>query len=116
MTTATAQLIGTPTTGELVGDVPGAERTYTRTSAVESSYQVRTELGFDLKAELNEQGWTVLDRVTGIFGVGREPNDAVKDLRFALIEHRDVLESQGALSPELSNQLDYLRARLPHQA
>jgi hypothetical protein len=59
--------------------------------------------------ERGETGWTASDRVTGIFGFGPAPNDAIMDLVHALREHRDVLERQAELSADLEEQLAYLR-------
>jgi hypothetical protein len=54
-------------------------------------------------------GFAVSDLVTGIFGFGSDLNKAIRDLSHALREHRDVLERQDALSPDLERQLAYLR-------
>lgn len=54
-------------------------------------------------------GYTVSDPVTGIFGTGDTPVDAMKDMFTALDEHREVLESQADLSPALQALLDYLK-------
>jgi len=56
--------------------------------------------------------WTVRDLATGIFGTGDSEAAAFRDFRDALIEHRDVLERQDALSAELKSQLEYLRRTL----
>ncbi len=62
--------------------------------------------------ERTDGGFIVSDRLTGIFGFGAEPIDAIHDLIAALAEHRDVLERQQALSPGLQDQLAYLRELL----
>lgn len=49
---------------------------------------------------------------TGIFGVGSMPAEALSDLRAALREHRDVLESSAPLSEGLREQLAFLRSVL----
>lgn len=59
--------------------------------------------------ERGETGWTATDLMTGIFGFGADPNEAIVDLIHALREHRDVLERQDRLSPDLEQQLAYLR-------
>jgi len=59
--------------------------------------------------ERAETGWVAADRATGIFGYGPGPNDAIVDLVHALREHRDVLERQDELSPDLADQLAYLQ-------
>jgi hypothetical protein len=64
------------------------------------------------KLEVTENGFIVSDRLTGIFGFGAEPIEAIRDLADALVEHRDVLERQENLSAGLQEQLDYLRALL----
>ncbi len=55
--------------------------------------------------------FTVADPVSGIFGTGDTPIDAVKDLAHAQKEHREVLEAQESLSPALEKQLRYLQRR-----
>ena len=59
--------------------------------------------------ERGETGWTASDLVTGIFGFGLDPNAAIVDLVHALREHREVLERQDELSPDLEEQLAYLQ-------
>jgi hypothetical protein len=61
---------------------------------------------------VHEDGWTVRDRWTGIFGAGDDRDSAYEDFHSALQEHLDVLSRQDALSPALSAQLEYLRRRL----
>lgn len=73
-----------------------------------SSYQAITpESRWEL--DVTETGFVVSDTLTGIFGSGKEPIEAIRDLASALAEHRDVLERQGDLSPGLQDQLRYLR-------
>lgn len=55
--------------------------------------------------------FTVSDPVTGIFGTGTTPIDAVQDLAHAQKEHQEVLEAQESLSPALEKQLRYLQRR-----
>jgi hypothetical protein len=57
----------------------------------------------------SEAGFTVCDHVTGVFGFGSDLNEAIRDLAHALGEHRDVLERQDLLSPDLERQLKYLQ-------
>ena len=57
----------------------------------------------------SETGVIALDEVTGSFGFGDDLNAALMDLASALIEHRDVLERQSALSSDLQEQLRYLQ-------
>jgi hypothetical protein len=59
--------------------------------------------------ERGEKGYTVADTVTGIFGFGLDLSAAIQDLSDALREHREVLEAEALLSPELERQLAYLR-------
>lgn len=54
-------------------------------------------------------GFTVSDPVTGIFGTGATPHEAIQDIVTALREHREVLEAQGNLSPTLQAQLEHLK-------
>jgi hypothetical protein len=54
-------------------------------------------------------GFTVSDPVTGIFGTGDTPFDAMQDIVAALREQQEVLAAQAELSPALQAQLDYLR-------
>jgi hypothetical protein len=61
------------------------------------------------KASKGEPVVTVADSVTGIFGSGSDPNEAIQDLMGALREHREVLESQKKLSPALKQQLKSLQ-------
>lgn len=75
------------------------------------SYQVTWRKG-RWKLERTEQGYIGSDLLTGIFGFGRDANEAARDLVAALLEHRDVLERQEALSPALEEQLAYLRELL----
>ena len=58
------------------------------------------------------ENWIVLDRVTGIHGVGQEPSEAVQDFARALAEHLDMLSRQDDLSDDLRGQLAYLQLRL----
>jgi hypothetical protein len=53
----------------------------------------------------------VVDRATGIFGVGESFDDASADLLDALREHHDLLQQEArdaSISPELHFQLRYL--------
>lgn len=56
--------------------------------------------------------WVVREVETGIFGSGEDEPAAFRDLVAALTEHRDVLERQEALSPDLESQLAYLQRLL----
>lgn len=57
-------------------------------------------------------GFLATEPMTGIFGFGRDRNEALRDLFRALHEHQDVLQRQGSLSAGLRAQLDYLTALL----
>jgi len=59
--------------------------------------------------ERSETGFVASDVVTGVFGFGPDLNEAIQDLLRALKEHREVLEREPVLSPDLAHQLDYLR-------
>lgn len=76
------------------------------------AYEVIARPALDAMIERNGQNWIVLDRVTGIHGVGREPSEAVQDFARALAEHFDVLSRQDDLSDDLRGQLAYLQLRL----
>jgi hypothetical protein len=71
------------------------------------SYSASTVTTLDL--EHRDGGFTVSDPVTGIFGAGDTPFDAMQDIAAALREHREVLEAQAELTPALQAQLDHLR-------
>ncbi|MFL5872297.1 MAG: hypothetical protein ACJ75T_02330 [Solirubrobacterales bacterium] len=73
-----------------------------------SSYRVSPPAS-QWELHITENGFIASDALTGIFGFGSEPIEAIQDLATALVEHRDVLERQEALSPALQDQLDYLR-------
>ena len=53
--------------------------------------------------------FTATDRETGVFGAGPTPFDALQDYTRARREHREVLEAEHKLSPELKRQLKLLR-------
>lgn len=76
-----------------------------------SQYQ---DISFSAAQELVEEDgvWIARDVTTGIFGSGPNVVTAFRDFYLALREHRDVLEDEPALSPELESQLEYLRRRL----
>jgi predicted RNase H-like HicB family nuclease len=61
------------------------------------------------KLERTETGFAASNTVTGIFGFGATVVDATRDLLSALQEHRETLEQQDSLSPELQHQLTYLQ-------
>jgi hypothetical protein len=73
-----------------------------------SSYEVGEQAG-RWTLERGEGGYTASDTATSIYGSGATPNDAIVDLVHALREHRELLEDQIGLSPELQRQLAYLR-------
>lgn len=73
-----------------------------------SSYRVSPPAS-QWELRITERGFIASDAPTGIFGFGSEPIEAIRDLVIALVEHRDVLERQEALSPALQEQLEYLR-------
>jgi hypothetical protein len=100
---------------ELLGDVKGGV-SYVLPPAEGASYTVRIERGFDLELDRSGEGWTVVDRETGIYGAGATPEDALDDFRRAAIEHLEVLERQDVLSDELAAQYEYLRERLHRSA
>ena len=76
-----------------------------------SSYQP-TRPGFELRFEHGESGWIWEDDVSGVFGSGETPLDALHDFKRAVTEHIDVLSRQQHLSPGLAEQLEYLRQRI----
>jgi hypothetical protein len=61
------------------------------------------------RLERVDGGFVASDLATGIFGYGERPNEAIVDLVHALREHREVLERQAELSPDLAEQLAYLK-------
>lgn len=81
------------------------------TTVNERSYEVSTR---PIRWDWNhsEAGFTACDHVTGIFGFGADLNEAIRDLIQALLEHRDVLDRQDSLSPDLKSQLEYLQSIL----
>jgi len=54
---------------------------------------------------------SVCDARTGVFGVGDDVNEAIRDLIRSKREHREVLEGQANLSPALKRQLKLLQRR-----
>jgi hypothetical protein len=80
----------------------------------EMNYEAPARQALVVEASRTEDGgvlFTVADPVTGIFGAGRAPIEAVQDLALAQREHREVLEAQESLSPALEEQLRYLQRR-----
>jgi hypothetical protein len=80
----------------------------------EANYEAPARQALTVERSRTEDGslfFTVSDPVTGIFGTGDSPIDAVKDLARAQKEHREVLEAQDSLSPALEEQLRYLQHR-----
>lgn len=75
-------------------------------------YTIRHRDSFALALSRNGEKWTVVDRVTGIFGVADSPTAALEDFRSAAEDHLDVLERQEALAEHLVAQRNYLRRRL----
>jgi hypothetical protein len=106
MTTATASA-----TSEVVTRIVGSDR-YAPPERPHFSYAIPARPGFDLSIEHARGRWTVVDRETGVFGVGDDPSAAIRDFLRAVAEHVDLLERQDSLSDELEAQLIYLRARL----
>lgn len=72
----------------------------------------QTPPALSVQVESGEGYLTAYDQSTGIFGAGATLIDAFSDLAAALVEHRDVLERQDRLSPELARHLEYLQ-RIP---
>ena len=72
----------------------------------------QTSPALSVEVESGDGYLIACDRATGIFGAGPTLGDAFSDLGAALVEHRDVLERQDQLSPELARHLEYLQ-RLP---
>jgi hypothetical protein len=58
----------------------------------------------------SENEVVIEDIDTGIFGTGDSFPEAVRDLHEALQEHWEVLSDEGALSPNLQQQLEVLRS------
>lgn len=95
---------------DLLGHAEGAP--YGPLSGDATCYVVHTRPHFDLVPGRTGDLWTVVDKVTGIHGVGEAPTDALADFWHAVAEHLDVLERQEALSEDLAAQRDYLRDRV----
>lgn len=62
--------------------------------------------------EWTGDGVLVLERTTGVYGFGGRLADAILDLRAALSEHLDVLDSSAELSDDLQGQARFLRRHL----
>jgi hypothetical protein len=80
----------------------------------EANYEAPARQALAVERSRTEDGgllFTVSDPVTGIFGTGSAPIDAVQDLARAQKEHQEVLEAQESLSPALEEQLRYLQRR-----
>lgn len=80
--------------------------------AGEANYEAPARQALIVESSRTEDGgvlFTVSDPVTGIFGTGSVPIDAVRDLARARKEHLEVLEAQESLSPALEEQLRYLQ-------
>jgi hypothetical protein len=102
-------------------DITGVVPTSLHIAAVESvpmdseaNYKAPARKALIVESSRTEDGgllFTVSDSVTGIFGAGGTPIDAVQDLARALKEHQEVLEAQDRLSPALEEQLRYLQRR-----
>jgi hypothetical protein len=78
----------------------------------EANYEAPARQALIVDSSWTEDGdmlFTVSDPVTGIFGTGSMPVEAVQDLSRAQKEHREVLEAQESLSPALQEQLTYLQ-------
>jgi predicted RNase H-like HicB family nuclease len=56
-----------------------------------------------------EDGVSVADIATGVFGAGDTLPEALQDFRDALRDHLEVLADDDALSPGLQHQLEILR-------
>lgn len=82
------------------------------TMATSVVLEEQTSPALSVQVESGDGYLMASDRSTGIFGVGPTLGDAFSDLAAALVEHRDVLERQDQLSPELARHLEYLQ-RLP---
>jgi hypothetical protein len=80
----------------------------------EANYEAPARQALSVERSRTEDGgllFTLSDPVTGIFGTGRTPIAAVRDLAQAQKEHQEVLEAQESLSPALEAQLRYLQRR-----
>jgi hypothetical protein len=64
-----------------------------------------------IKSRAGEVSYAVSDSALGVFGVGPDVNEAVRDLLRARRDHREVLESQPELSAALKVQLKSLQRR-----
>jgi hypothetical protein len=77
-----------------------------------AGYSLEQSPSFHIDVHLSGETTTVVDRETGVFGIGASPREALDDFRRAVREHLDVLERQESLSDDLTAQFQYLRERL----
>jgi len=61
-----------------------------------------------VRCERHASMTTVTDLQTGMFGQGPTYEEALQDFERALVEYKDVLARQQALSPGLREHLDFL--------
>lgn len=103
---------------DITGVIAASPSTSTSTTEItppgsEANYEAPARQRLVVESSWTEDGvlFTVSDPVTGIFGAGSVPIEAVQDLAQAQKEHREVLEAQESLSPALEEQLRYLQRR-----
>ncbi len=89
-------------------------RQYRRRQWLGRSYRLPPQRSLNIVVEHADDCIIVREVFIGIYGTGKDVVAAFEDFKNAVAQHRDVLERQEALSPDLSHQLAYLRDRL-HQ-
>jgi hypothetical protein len=109
--TSSVSLVGAPHWINTFGGAVATEASPAQAVISENGYRAISR-DIHCTVEQTETGFIAAEPVTGVFGFGRDLNEALHDLFFALHEHRDVLERQGSLSVGLQEQLAYLNALL----
>jgi hypothetical protein len=70
----------------------------------------------DLSAVHDGQCWVVSDDILGIYGVGDEPAEALRDYEATLVHfYTDIVEWQGGLAPHLEQRRALLQAYLERE-
>jgi hypothetical protein len=93
---------------------PSIETVESSPPGSEANYEAPARQALAVETSRTEDGgllFSVSDPITGIFGTGGTPIEAVRDLAQAQKEHQEVLEAQEHLSPALEEQLRYLQRR-----
>lgn len=102
---ATSEALATPPGPPPVGALPMAEPV----GLTHYFASTQRRLAWRRPGDGDRTMFTVTDRGTGVFGAGPTPFDALQDFTRARREHREVLEAEPKLSPDLKRQLKLLR-------